>query len=86
MYASENEMIVTDALQRIDGILALQPLPAAAAPETPKDNSVTLRNVVFRYPNASQNGAGWDWDGDKTGENMLPLWGLPAGGKRRLPA
>ena len=55
MYLSENKMIVTDALQRIDGILALQPLLASAVPETPKDNAITLRNVVFCYPNASQN-------------------------------
>lgn len=55
MYLSENKMIATDALQRIDGILALQPLLASAVPETPKNNSITLRNVVFCYPNASQN-------------------------------
>lgn len=85
MYASENEMIVTDALQRIDGILALQPLPAAAAPETPKDNSVTLRNVVFRYPNASQNALDGIGMEIKPGEHVA-LVGPSGGGKRRLPA
>lgn len=27
MYMSENEMIVSDALERIDSVLTLQPLP-----------------------------------------------------------
>lgn len=83
MYASENEMIVTDALQRIDGILALQPLPAAAAPETPKDNSVTLRNVVFRYPNASQNALDGIGMEIKPGEHVA-LVGPSGGGKTTL--
>ena len=83
MYLSENKMIVTDALQRIDGILALQPLPASAAPETPKDNSITLRNVVFRYPNASQNAL------DGIGMEIKPgvhvaLVGPSGGGKTTL--
>lgn len=83
MYSSENEMIVTDALQRIDGILALQPLPAAAAPETPKDNSVTLRNVVFRYPNASQNALDGIGMEIKPGEHVA-LVGPSGGGKTTL--
>ena len=83
MYSSENEMIVTDALQRIDGILALQPLPAAAVPETPKDNSVTLRNVVFRYPNASQNALDGIGMEIKPGEHVA-LVGPSGGGKTTL--
>ena len=37
MFMSENNMIVSDALQRIDGILAIKPLPEPSAPQTPKD-------------------------------------------------
>ena len=49
MFMSENGMIVADALERIDSVLALNPLAETAAPQTPKDNSVELENVRFSY-------------------------------------
>ncbi len=49
MFMSENGMIVADALERIDSVLTLDPLAEAAAPQTPKDNSVELENVRFSY-------------------------------------
>lgn len=52
MYAGENEMIVEDALKRMDGLLAKKPLPQAANPEKPKDASISLKNVSFRYEGA----------------------------------
>ena len=55
MFMSENNMIVSDALQRIDGILAIKPLPEPSAPQTPKDNSVTFENVTFAYEGADRN-------------------------------
>ena len=55
MFMSENNMIVSDALQRIDGILAIKPLPEPSAPQTPKDNSVTFENVTFAYEGAERN-------------------------------
>lgn len=55
MFMSENNMIVSDALQRIDGILAIKPLPEPSAPQTPKDNSVAFENVTFAYEGADRN-------------------------------
>lgn len=55
MFASENQMIVADALERIDGILERQPLPEANAGKEMKDSSVTFENVSFRYENASRD-------------------------------
>lgn len=55
MFMSENNMIVSDALQRIDGILAIKPLPESSAPKTPKDNSVCFENVTFAYKGAERN-------------------------------
>ncbi len=49
MYMSENNMIVTDALSRIDSVLNAAPLPESAAPQHPKDSSVTLDHVRFSY-------------------------------------
>lgn len=49
MRQSENEMIVTDALQRIDLVLDMPPLASDTHLTHPKDASVELRNVTFRY-------------------------------------
>ena len=55
MFMSENNMIVSDALQRINGILSIKPLPESSAPKSPKDNSVTFENVTFAYEGAERN-------------------------------
>lgn len=49
MFMSENGMIVADALERIDSVLERSPLPTAAQPVAPRDSSVELENVSFRY-------------------------------------
>lgn len=49
MFLSENEMIVADALERIDSVLTLEPLPETDAPERPADASVELSHVSFSY-------------------------------------
>ena len=49
MFMSENEMIVADALARIDSVLDLEPLEEAESPEQPADSSVELENVRFSY-------------------------------------
>lgn len=48
MFQSENTMLVTDSLKRIDSILNLEPLEITDA-KTPKDNSVVLKSVSFSY-------------------------------------
>lgn len=55
MYSSENKMIVSDALERIDSVMDMKPLPEPDAPEHPADNSIELENVVFSYPDAKNN-------------------------------
>lgn len=55
MFASEDGMIVEDALARIDGILDLQPLPQATAGLIPEDSSINLSNVSFRYSAEAPN-------------------------------
>ena len=55
MYASENKLIVTDAMSRIDSILEMKPLPETDHPRHPKDNSVELSEVSFRYKDAERN-------------------------------
>ena len=55
MYASENKLIVADAMSRIDSILEMEPLPETDHPKHPKDNSVELSGVSFRYKDAERN-------------------------------
>lgn len=49
MFMSENELIVADALQRIDSVLTLHPLPETDHPQKPKDASIELSHVRFSY-------------------------------------
>ena len=55
MYASENKLIVADAMSRINSILEMEPLPETDHPKHPKDNSVELSGVSFRYKDAKRN-------------------------------
>ena len=48
MFQSENKMIVTDSLKRIDSILDLKPLESYDTAK-PNDNSVTLKSVSYSY-------------------------------------
>lgn len=49
MYMSENNMIVQDALERIDGVLSVSPMSESEASEHPADSSVELNDVHFSY-------------------------------------
>ena len=51
-YSGEQEMVVVDALERIDHIMKIEPLADKTGTAEPKDNSVTLENVSFRYKDA----------------------------------
>ena len=49
MYMSENQLIVADALNRIDSVLKAAPVSVPDAPQHPKDGSVELKDAVFSY-------------------------------------
>ena len=55
MYASENKLIVADAMSRIDSILEIKPLMETKNPKHPEDNSIELSGVSFRYKDARRN-------------------------------
>ena len=80
MFMSENNMIVSDALQRIDGILSIKPLPEPSAPQIPKDNSVTFENVTFAYEGSDRNAIDGITLQVKAGETVA-LVGPSGGGK-----
>lgn len=80
MFMSENNMIVSDALRRIDGILAIEPLPEPSAPQKPKDNSVAFENVTFAYEGTDRNAIDGITLNVKAGETVA-LVGPSGGGK-----
>ena len=54
MFASENEMIVAEALDKTGRILAIDPLADPSAAKLPEDNEIQLKDVRFRYPEAER--------------------------------
>ena len=79
-YSGEAEMVVVDALSRIDNIFAISALDETAAPQQPYDNSVVLENVSFRYEGAEKDAVhGLDMT-IRSGEHIA-LVGPSGGGK-----
>lgn len=83
MYASENKLIVADAMSRIDSILEMKPLPETVSPKHPKDNSVELSNVSFKYKGAERNALENISVSIKPGEHIAFV-GPSGGGKTTL--
>lgn len=54
-FAGESQLMVRDAINRMDGILNMELLPEPADGQTPKDTSVELDKVVFSYAGADKN-------------------------------
>lgn len=54
MFASQNEMIVAEALDKNSHILAIDSLKASEDVQLPQENEVELKDVRFRYPDATR--------------------------------
>ena len=54
MYSSEDGYKVDDALSRIDGLMAMEPLPEAEDPKVPDDMTVRFEGVTFTYPGSDR--------------------------------
>ena len=52
MFATENEMIVAEALEKTGRIFAINPLKDPDEAKLPDENELELKNVRFRYPEA----------------------------------
>lgn len=55
LFASENEMIVGEAITRVNNLLNLDPLSTPAEAHSPKGIDIELQNVRFRYPEAEND-------------------------------
>lgn len=54
MYSSEDGYKVDDALSRIDGLMAMEPLPETGDPKVPDDMTVRFEGVTFTYPESDR--------------------------------
>lgn len=54
-YSGEAEMTLIDALKRVDQILEIEPLPENKSDLSPKDSSVQLEHVSYRYKDATRD-------------------------------
>ena len=79
MFMSENGMIARDATARINEILGIKPLGEGGI-LTPKDNSVSLKNVSFKYAD-SENFAVKNLSIDIPAGGTVALVGPSGGGK-----
>lgn len=61
MFQTNDSLIVTDALRRIDTVLDMEPLSKTENPSSAKDTSIVLENVSFSY------------DGNKNALNNISL-------------
>lgn len=52
-YAGESQMLVEDALNRMDSIMKVQPLPESKQIQVPIDASIDIENISFTYQDAT---------------------------------
>lgn len=83
MYASENKLIVADAMARIESIMEMEPLPEPEHPKHSQDNSVEISGVSFKYKDAKKNALDNISLSIKPGEHVAFV-GPSGGGKTTL--
>ena len=82
-YAGESQMIVEDALNRMDEIFAVEPLAQSGRNDIPKDASISIDNVSFAYDESKGNAIDGITMHVKAGEHVA-LVGPSGGGKTTL--
>ncbi len=83
MYSSENQLIVADAISRIESILEKKPLPETTKAQEPENNSITFENVSFRYEDGGRDALHQINLAIKEGEHVAFV-GPSGGGKTTL--
>ena len=54
-YSGEAEMTLIDALKRVEQIMEIEPLAEGKNGRSPADNTVELKNVTYRYKDATRD-------------------------------
>lgn len=82
-YAGESQMMVEDALNRMDLIMNVQPLPESKQTQVPQDASIALENISFTYQDTSTKAIDCVSMYIKAGEHIA-LVGPSGGGKTTI--
>ena len=82
MYMSENNMIVKDALSRIDSVMSVELMSESKTPKYPVDSSVELNDVHFSYDGKNEAIRGVSMN--ISAGQMVALVGPSGGGKSTL--
>ncbi len=82
-YSGEAEMTLIDALKRVDQILEIKPLPETQSASSPKDSSVKLEHVSYRYKDATREAVSDVTLSIRSGEHVA-LVGPSGSGKTTL--
>ena len=75
-YAGESQMLVEDALNRMDEVLNAKELPEVANKQTPKDASIALKDVTFAYDEAKANAIDGITLSVKAGSHIAFCWSV----------
>lgn len=54
-YSGEAEMTLIDALKRVDKIMEIEPLAEGGSEQKPADHGIELKNVSYRYKDATRD-------------------------------
>ncbi|MCR5651035.1 MAG: ABC transporter ATP-binding protein/permease [Lachnospiraceae bacterium] len=54
-YSGEAEMTLVDALKRVESVMEIEPLADNKNGKSPADHSIELRNVTYRYKDATRD-------------------------------
>ena len=54
-YSGEAEMTLIDALKRVESVMEIEPLANSKNGKTPEDHSIELKNVTYRYKDATRD-------------------------------
>ena len=54
-YSGEAEMTLVDAMKRVESVMAIEPLSESDSKNVPKDNSIELKNISYRYKDATRD-------------------------------
>ncbi len=82
-YSGEAEMNLIDALKRVEGIMELEPLEDTKSAQKPNDHGIELKNVSYRYKDATRDAVSDVSLTIKTGEHVA-LVGPSGSGKTTL--
>ncbi len=82
-YSGEAEMTLVDSVKRVEGIMEMEPLKEETEQKKPKDSGIELKDVTYRYKDATRDAVSHVSLKIKPGEHIA-LVGMSGSGKTTL--